>query len=350
VIRLCSIPDPSATANPYLRILYGEAGRRFEVVPPCGISFRWALANRGRLDVFHVHWPHYEYVREGRIATLRAAARFLVFLLLLKTGGTRIVYTLHNLRPHATRYARIEGWVRRRFVRRIADLVLTNFEGSRADLAAVYGRTRRVVCVPHPTYRGFYADMVSRAEARARLGIATEAFVYLCFGGIARYKGIEAAMGAFAREGRPMDRLVVAGTPLDDAYVASLRARAAADGRVRLDARHVPDDEVQVFFRAADCLVAAYPRIYCSGSLMLAMTFGLPVVMPRMAMVAEVAEPEFSALFDPGDEGGVAKAFRAVRALDADAARAAIARAAPRYDPEKIAALFADTLEGIARR
>ena len=348
-IRVRSIPDPDAVVNAYVRQLYAAIRTpRFELVTGGGRSFRWALAWHRRLDVLHVHWPRYEYARDGLLATLRAAARFLLFLFLLKTGRTKIVYTLHNLWPHDTPKGRLEGWVRRQFIRRIADAVLVNFEGSRADLARHYGRTERVFCVPIPTYRGYYADTVQRAEARARLAIAEDAFVYLFFGGVAPYKGIESALNAFAREAGPRDRLVIAGDPVNAAYAESLRARAT-DPRVLLDLRHVPDDEVQVFFRAADCLVAPYTRIYCSSTLLLAMTFELPVVMPRVAMVAEVAGREFSALFDPVDPDGVAKAFRAVRALDPASARDAIARENARYEPGRIAALFADTLETIVR-
>ncbi|MEZ4597387.1 MAG: glycosyltransferase [Chloroflexota bacterium] len=45
---------------------------------------------------------------------------------------------------------------------------------------------------------------------------------------------------------------------------------------------NVPDDRMQVFLRAADVMVLPYRDVLTSGSAILAMTFGLPVVAPRI--------------------------------------------------------------------
>ena len=47
---------------------------------------------------------------------------------------------------------------------------------------------------------------------------------------------------------------------------------------VRRDIRFIPDDEVEVYFKAADAVVLPYVDIYQSGVLFLALSFGTPVI------------------------------------------------------------------------
>ena len=52
----------------------------------------------------------------------------------------------------------------------------------------------------------------------------------------------------------------------------------SAEGRVLLRADYIPDDETEIYFKAADVLVLPYRQIYQSGVLFLGYSFGLPVL------------------------------------------------------------------------
>jgi beta-1,4-mannosyltransferase len=45
----------------------------------------------------------------------------------------------------------------------------------------------------------------------------------------------------------------------------------------------------------------AYPEVFSSGALLLALSHGLPVVAPRESSAPEVAEPPALEAFEPGD-------------------------------------------------
>jgi beta-1,4-mannosyltransferase len=112
------------------------------------------------------------------------------------------------------------------------------------------------------------------------------------------------------------------------------RALARPGVRIELTDAVVPDDELQLYFNACDVVALPFRQVLNSGSLLLAMSFGCPVVAPRLGSIPEVACPEGWHGYDPADPGGLAGAL--ARALAA-AGRAGLrehilAFTAARYD------------------
>jgi D-inositol-3-phosphate glycosyltransferase len=74
----------------------------------------------------------------------------------------------------------------------------------------------------------------------------------------------------------------VAGEPKKEStgYVdAALRQMESLEpGRVTQRIEFIPDEETELYFKAADLLVLPYTHVYQSGVLFLAYSFGLPVV------------------------------------------------------------------------
>jgi hypothetical protein len=102
-----------------------------------------------------------------------------------------------------------------------------------------------------------------------------------------------------------------------------------------------------VCLRAADAVVLPYRRTLNSGVLLLAYTFGLPVVAPDVPGIAELLRPDTSRSFEAGDAMDLARAMRDVATLTGPAAAGtrnatlAIARerAAERISPAFFGAL-----------
>jgi glycosyltransferase involved in cell wall biosynthesis len=202
--------------------------------------------------------------------------------------------------------------------------------------------SERLLHVPHPSYAGVYADHVSPAEARHRLGLASDAVVYLVIGGIRAYKGLPELLDAWTAlptDGRR--RLVIAGAPIDEPGIPELLSRAADLPDVLVDARKLPADEIQVFLRAADVAVLPYRRALNSGALMLALTFGVPVVVPRGSGLAEIVDPAFAVTFESNRQDGLATALLEAVRLVGPTAKAAALAAGQRYDPAELSRRFA---------
>lgn len=202
--------------------------------------------------------------------------------------------TLHRVRVPAAA-ARAGLAAVRQSARRLAEAVIVH---EPAFAGAVPG----AVVVPHGIEKPSAED---RAAARSRLGLGDERrLLALCFGFVAPYKGIEAALGA-GRAAGPEVVVAVAGgehprlARSGDDYAARLRD-AYPEARF---AGWVPDHAVAAWFRAADVALFPYPRpVSSSGALALALAHGTPALLsPELA--ASSGAPE--ALVAPRDPAGL---------------------------------------------
>ena len=153
--------------------------------------------------------------------------------------------------------------------------------------------------IPHGSYVGVYPPGRPRAEVRRSLGLDEQTRVFLSFGHLRGYKDLDVLFDAFAQVARPDVALVVAGLAHDPALRARLDEAAARDSRVVLLARFVPDEEVAELFGAADA--AVFPRHDggTSGSLLLALSLGVPAVAADAGAGTELLADGGGWLFPP---------------------------------------------------
>ena len=130
-------------------------------------------------------------------------------------------------------------------------------------------------------------------DARRRLGLGAQDKVLLFFGNIAPYKGVEYLVDAFL-ESAPRDsgyRLVIAGRPKgSEAYWSGIAQKIQASpwrDRLVLKIEFVPDEDTEIYFKAADVLVLPYTHIFQSGVLFLGYNFGLPIVATDVGSLKE---------------------------------------------------------------
>ena len=225
----------------------------------------------------------------GRASSIR---RFEALLARLKDQRRSIVWTVHNVLPHDQ--ADIETAVRvRRAIVEAADLIHIMNERTPELVEPHFSLAgKRVFYSPHPSYLGDHPRTVTRDAARFELGLRPETTVFLCFGAIQPYKGIEeliAAAEELARDRPDLDwALVVAGIAKNEELVRRIRQVEALDRRLLFYPHKVPVEDVQYFFRAADYAVCAYRSSLNSGAAMLALSFGVPLVAPETAAFAEL--------------------------------------------------------------
>jgi glycosyltransferase involved in cell wall biosynthesis len=313
-------PFPADERAPYLRLLHGALSERDVEVLELG-SVREATGP-ARVDVVHLHWLEY-LLGGGRVRSLMRGLRLTAALRRLARSSTRLVWTVHNLRPHERRNPLVERLVTRSALRH-ADTVIAHSAYAARRMAETYGTERPIEVVPHGNFVGFYPPPTrSREETRAELGLPAGAFTYLIFGQVRRYKRIPEAIAAFRTLASGDARLLVAGSVADDALRAELEEAAAGDSRVRLLPEHVPDERVAELHDAADACVLPYRQVFSSGALLLALSLGVPAVAPWEGS-AEVATPP---ALEPFEEGRLPDALRAIRRGD-QAARRRAARAA----------------------
>ena len=88
-------------------------------------------------------------------------------------------------------------------------------------------------------------------------------------------------------------------------------------GRILLRAEFIPDDETEIYFKAADVLVLPYRQIYQSGVLFLGYSFGLPVLAADVGSLKdEIVEGKTGFVFKPEDPVDLAKTIERYFASD----------------------------------
>jgi glycosyltransferase involved in cell wall biosynthesis len=165
--------------------------------------------------------------------------------------------------------------------------------------------------IPHGSYVGVYPTTThSPEQAREAVGADSSRFVFLFFGLIRAYKGVpkmvECFLGNFAQE----DQLVIAGLCLDPSVLPAI----PHDGRqnVIFHNERVPDSQVATYYQAADVACLPFERITTSGSALLALSFGVPIVAPRLGAIIDMPD-EVGWFYEPEDAEGLLKAMRRAR-------------------------------------
>jgi len=168
---------------------------------------------------------------------------------------------------------------------RLADHIFVHTERMKSELRDDYDVPEvRVTVIPFGINNAVPNTSLTPHEAKHRLGIEDGEKTILFFGNIAPYKGLEYLTAAFRQivARRSGYRLIIVGRPKNcERYWATIREAIREDvqeGRVLLRTDYIPDDETEIYFKAADVVVLPYRYIYQSGVLFLGHSFGLPVI------------------------------------------------------------------------
>lgn len=301
-------------ANPYQRLFAGSieaTGTTVLRIRPRKLFPLRHAASRD-VDLLQLDWPHDWY--RGRNTWTQAFKRLMYRDGLRALRKIPVVWTAHNLRAHNAIDDDYEHRMLQALVA-VCDGIILLSEASRSifiDKFKVDIRQKLSV-VPHGHYIGCYPNYLPRSEARRRLELADEGRIVLSLGRLQPYKGIEDLLEAFSTSGEPRDTLIIAGKSESEAYSSQLRKviRESARPGLRIVLRDtmIPNDDLQLYFNACDLVALPFRHILNSGSLLLAMSFGCPVVAPRLGSIPEVAFPGGSYLYDAENPRGLSGAL-----------------------------------------
>jgi len=181
------------------------------------------------------------------------------------------------------------------------------------------------------------ADIVEPAltqeAARSSLGLRDARTVFLFFGVLRRDKGIEFLLQAMKQIESSDVLLVVAGWPMEyrSEDVQHVVETLGLSGRVILNLRYVPDEDVTMYFAACDAVIFPYTRQYTGGSgplLKQACTYARPVIASDVSDLGRlVREHRFGLLAEPENPRALARRMLEFDALDEDARRVLAERA-----------------------
>ena len=303
--------------NPYQRLAseaIEDAGANVQRIAPVKwFPVQHAFATPD-CDLLHFDWPHDWY--SGKNVVTRLMKRAMYKRGLKTKSDKKLVWTAHNLAAHDAHDLNQEAQMLQRLISRCDGIVVLS-DASERELRRLYDVPQRTLVqkAPHGHYIDCYRNEITPPQARIKMGIEDSDTVFLSVGAIRPYKGhlnLIKTFGAIATSGQ---RLIIAGNTNDTVYRQQLHEEVTRQSAINpncqidLQLRMIPDDELQVLFNASDICVLPFANILNSGSLLMAMSFGMPVVASNLGSIPEVAIAESSVLFSPDTDSALANAL-----------------------------------------
>jgi glycosyltransferase involved in cell wall biosynthesis len=270
--------------------------------------------------------------------------------------GKKVVLTAHNV--NAGKRDLNDSWLNRVLLRiqySWCDHIFVHTDGMKRELASEFRIPEsKVSVIPFGINNTVPDTSLSSAEAKRQLSIRNNDKALLFFGNIAPYKGLEYLIAAF-RELLIRDRsyrLLVVGKPKGPASYwnevrRSITGSDIADN-VIAKIEYVPDEETELYFKAADVLILPYACVFQSGVLFLGYSFGLPAIAADVgSLKEEIVEGETGFVFKPRDSSDLARQiqiyFNSELFHNLESRRGHIkAYANERYSWHKVATITAD--------
>jgi len=291
--------------NPYVRLLQAAL---IEASVACStierLTPRTLPERTGRTMLLHLHWLELQYSAPTWARSLRRLVGLTVALTQARQRGARLVYTVHNLNPHEEQH-RALSTIASRMVTGQADALHVHDETAAAKVAQLTGSNARIHVIPHGSYIGAYPNLCTSDEARSRLNLPPDAYVFLYLGQIRSYKGIEDLITAFHSLPAGNQALLLAGNVHDADYGRQVAAAVSGSDRIRTHLGYVDDADVQYYLNASDICVLPYRDVTTSGAAILALSFGRAIIAPAIGTFPELAGGGRGITYDPSTADGL---------------------------------------------
>jgi len=204
--------------------------------------------------------------------------------LVRRKTGAKVLFICDNIIPHEKRPGDMAFT---RYAFNAVDAFIVQSASVERDLNAFLPGSRYAL-VPHPVYE-IFGNGLPKAEARAKLGIRDERAI-LFFGYVRRYKGLHTLLDAMPSILKLMKvKLLVVGEFYDDEQKYRHQiVENNLQNDVVVHSDYVPNEEVSLYFSAADVVVLPYVSATQSGIVQIAYQFDKPVIATDVGGLAEV--------------------------------------------------------------
>ncbi|MDB4492503.1 glycosyltransferase [Akkermansiaceae bacterium] len=302
--------------NPYQRLITDSitaAGAKVEKIAPS----KWFPLHKAlsvQTDILHLDWPQDWYTGKNWLS--QSLKTWMYLKGLKKIGSKPVVWTAHNLFSHDSRDPVREKKLVQALINECNGIMIMSDSAGKQlrDTYKVSNQTS-VKKIFHGHYIDCYQNEVTLEEARKRFAIPLDKFVYLIVGSIRPYKGHREVIKAFAKSASEEDILLIAGQAsgefLRETKELILSVQGHCKGEIQFIPGFVRDNDLQYYYNTADVTVLPFVEVLNSGSLLLAMSFGSPVIAPMLGSIPEIAFNDFYFPYKDRSiqEGGIEKAL-----------------------------------------
>lgn len=243
-----------------------------------------------------------------------------ILMLCYRLLGKKIAITAHNVNAgQRDSNDSMRNRITLRIQYRLAHHIFVHTRKMKDQLSEEFGvREDAITVIRHPVNDAFPDTDLTPAQAKQRLGIRSGEKTMLSFGRLRPYKGIEYLLSAFAELSAEDAgyRLIIAGESKKGSEKYFEEIERQIENHPNRDCiidriEFIPDQDAELYLKAADVMVLPYKDIFQSGVLFLAYSFGLPVVATDVGSFREeIVEGKTGFICRPCDAADLARALR----------------------------------------
>jgi len=273
-------------------------------------------------DIIHIHWPEelfrWEHITDDNLRDLRSK------LSSLRDEGVKMVYTRHNLIPHYSSLPLLELYS---IVETYSTTIVHMGDFSRNEFDSKYpGNNQTHAIIAHHIYENEYDEQITQKDARTRLGISTKKFVILSFGKFRQNEEMLMVLKAFCLspiknryllaprffpfEKRPQNKRCINRFLSVLGYYVVRPLSRCFNTRLGLVKELVSNEDLPVYFAAADVVFIQRINILNSGNIPSSFLFKKVVVGPDCGNISEILRATGNPTFDPHDHRSIVTALK----------------------------------------
>jgi glycosyltransferase involved in cell wall biosynthesis len=273
--------------NPYIELLYQgihDLDKNVKLYPFILKNIFYGI------DIFHIHWPESILNRGSFRIKILNLFKFFFKVLLLKLSGAKIVWTVHNFRPHERNTAIFLENFFYYLWGKFIDAVIFLSNGSREKFFELGIANISSEVIPHGHYIDLYEQVVPSNYLKDKFGIKSADVVIGHYGLIREYKNIPALISEFGNfEGGEYKLLICGAISEDDKDLKDeIINLSKEDDRVELHFEFLSNEEIKELYSFTDIAILPYKDIVNSGSALLALSLGCPVLVPNNLFMQEL--------------------------------------------------------------
>ena len=304
-------------ANPYQALLYSnleQLGVEHRYVGELTgsqtlnlilLPFEVTIGKLQGYSCLHLHWVfRFSIPLIGDHCAVRRLMRwyFVGILTLCRALGVAVIWTAHNVLPHTSVFDN-DRLARRQLAARCASVIAHN-EATLQELTAMGCEIASSSVIRH----GPYSQRVAHDEKRG-VPATSDHFRLVFFGSLLEYKGVQDLLGVLISHELPSTLSCVIAGSCDNPELTGRIIDMARHCRIPLELRleYLLDDDLIDLLASADVVVLPYRQVTTSGSVIMALGAGCPVIIPESPALSDI--PGTSAWRYDGSHSGLAEAL-----------------------------------------
>jgi len=314
-MKVLFFPDYSK-GNPYQKLLKASLEKMgIEVIllnPYRMFPFFRMVLSYWKPAIIHIHWVNQlSPQNKNPIKTALKLFMIILDLLIVKIMRVKIIWSIHNKFTHEC--VNVKGeLLLRRILAQFSNKLIIHCKQAKYELGKLYKvNEKKFVIIPHGHYIDYYNRRVNKRKivCRRLLNLKKESTVFLFFGAVRQYKGIPKLLKSFDMIKHPKALLLVVGNPFDKELKEMIVSYSQTMSSLRYFLEFVPENEVYLYFNASDIVIIPFEKILTSGSMLLAMSFGKPIIAPLIGCLPAYLDEKGAFFYNQDDKYGLVKAI-----------------------------------------